>query len=516
MASTLLWGVPARASQKCGEIPTVLLLQDRSGSMKELVAGKTKWEIAKTSLVSLTKQFSSQLAIGLLLYPQWPEKFACTTGKVNVTPTVNNLSALTTALNSTYPSGNTPITASLDAAGAYLAGLSSKVHHVILVTDGKETCLTPSASLTQSGSCQWKSGTNFRKCGDCGWQFCLSSSVWSSVCAAKPEIHPCPGGQTCASSALCQGTITGSTTPKQAMAKLATQGVMGHVIGFGANVDTKVLKDLAVAGGTVNYSFAANPTQLQAALTKVAAAISCCGNGQLDKGELCDKKIPAGQAGACPKTCNDGKPCTSDKLSGADCSVTCQYTPITTPINGDGCCPTGANSGNDSDCKPNCGNGVLDPGEKCDPQIPKGQTGACDLKCDDKDPCTTDSVGGSACNPACITKAVGPNPATKDGCCPKKPANLTVMEDADCPPLCSPGGPKICIDPCKDVQCPPGHYCQWGKCIPWTADGGPATNPGDPVTDAGCDCRVGAGSERHGAAVLALLLGLLLLVRRRS
>jgi hypothetical protein len=33
----------------------------------------------------------------------------------------------------------------------------------------------------------------------------------------------------------------------------------------------------------------------------------------------------------------------------------------------DGCCPLGCNAYSDADCSPDCGNGVIEEGETCDP-----------------------------------------------------------------------------------------------------------------------------------------------------
>jgi hypothetical protein len=153
----------AARAQICGEVPKVLIVLDRSGSMKEQVGGQSKWAVAKSAVGGLAQQFSGQLALGLMLYPHWPETSGCATGTVNVDPTVGNQSGIVTALNSAYPSGNTPIAASLDAARTHLASLSSKAHHVILVSDGKETCLLPPAPLSAPGSCSWDNGTNYHK-----------------------------------------------------------------------------------------------------------------------------------------------------------------------------------------------------------------------------------------------------------------------------------------------------------------------------------------------------------------
>jgi hypothetical protein len=45
--------------------------------------------------------------------------------------------------------------------------------------------------------------------------------------------------------------------------------------------------------------------------------------------------------------------CTTNTLdNAATCQAACSYSPITSTINGDGCCPTGATRHTDSDCRP--------------------------------------------------------------------------------------------------------------------------------------------------------------------
>jgi cysteine-rich repeat protein len=59
--------------------------------------------------------------------------------------------------------------------------------------------------------------------------------------------------------------------------------------------------------------------------------------------------------------------CTRNVLtSGGTCTATCSFPAITLPINGDGCCPAGANHDNDVDCPARCGNGAVEPPEQCD------------------------------------------------------------------------------------------------------------------------------------------------------
>jgi cysteine-rich repeat protein len=160
-----------------------------------------------------------------------------------------------------------------------------------------------------------------------------------------------------------------------------------------------------------------------------------CGNGILEPGELCDTGITAG-AGACPATCNDNVSCTTDTLvNGGSCQATCTNTPITTPANGDGCCPAGANPGNDNDCALGCGNGFVDPGETCDTAITSG-AGKCPTTCSDNMACTRDVLlNASTCTAQCTFPAIT-TPINGDGCCPP---NGNANNDTDCAPVCGNG-----------------------------------------------------------------------------
>jgi hypothetical protein len=74
-----------------------------------------------------------------------------------------------------------------------------------------------------------------------------------------------------------------------------------------------------------------------------------CGNGVLEATELCD--------GTCPTTC-PGQGCSVFALQGAaaTCNARCvESGRITACTAGDGCCPPGCTSGNDSDCSLVCG-----------------------------------------------------------------------------------------------------------------------------------------------------------------
>jgi hypothetical protein len=111
---------------------------------------------------------------------------------------------------------------------------------------------------------------------------------------------------------------------------------------------------------------------------------STCGDGfiQAESGETCEPAqltdggaLPDANL-VCPTTCpDDGKSCTEEQLSGnaANCNAVCEHVTITSIVNGDGCCPDGANANTDSDCKPICGNDIREANEQCD-----GTTGCSD------------------------------------------------------------------------------------------------------------------------------------------
>jgi hypothetical protein len=113
---------------------------------------------------------------------------------------------------------------------------------------------------------------------------------------------------------------------------------------------------------------------------------SKCGDGviETEKGETCEParstsgKVFPDPGKVCPTTCaDDGDLCTKEQMSGsaANCNAVCQHVPITSIVNGDGCCPKGANASTDSDCSPVCGNGIREADEQCD------GTAGCDPQC---------------------------------------------------------------------------------------------------------------------------------------
>jgi hypothetical protein len=166
-----------------------------------------------------------------------------------------------------------------------------------------------------------------------------------------------------------------------------------------------------------------------------------CGNGTVDEGEACDTAIPDGDPGACPTEvgCDDGDPCTKDRLIGkGTCGAICAHDPVTVQsgTEHDGCCPAGAWHAVDVDCPAACGDGQLDvPDELCDPGLPSTDPRACPTACDDGDPCTLDVLQGSACQAHCVSTPITAL-VSGDGCCP---AGASQRTDPDCAAVCGNG-----------------------------------------------------------------------------
>ena len=191
-----------------------------------------------------------------------------------------------------------------------------------------------------------------------------------------------------------------------------------------------------------------------------------CGNGVVERGETCDPKS------SCPASCNDGKACTIDKMTGSrdTCNVACTHTNITNCVAGDGCCPAACNANTDSDCSPTCGNGAVEKGETCDPPS------SCPTSCDDHDPCTIDQMTGSPakCNVACTHTIRACSVGPKDNCCP---AACNANTDSDCSPTCGNGAVEA------------GETCDPPSSCPASCDDGKACTI-DQKTGSSANCNV--------------------------
>jgi hypothetical protein len=195
-----------------------------------------------------------------------------------------------------------------------------------------------------------------------------------------------------------------------------------------------------------------------------------CGDGVVETNENCDVAIKPPAAGSCPTSCRhpDAGACQTAFLTGTGCTVACFQTAITTPISGDGCCPPGATRATDSDCLGSCGDGIVDPGESCDPSAVG--PGACPTSCPPSpSACVQTTLTGSAtaCTAACVSKPIVACSPQSDGCCP---SGCTAADDPDCSTTCGDG--KVQSDETCDVAIPAGGA---GACPQSCNDGNSCT-----------------------------------------
>jgi hypothetical protein len=169
-----------------------------------------------------------------------------------------------------------------------------------------------------------------------------------------------------------------------------------------------------------------------------------CGNGTVEKecGETCDP------ASSCPTTCPARGCMLRRMVEAGTCRATCvDDRPQTTCVNGDECCPPGCNANNDTDCKPTCGNEVVEADETCDP------SSQCTVLCPNLG-CTLQKVAGAAssCNTRCIDAGKQTTCAAGDSCCPP---GCTTANDADCACTC---GNRVVEAACGET-CDPLSSC---------------------------------------------------------
>ena len=126
-----------------GEDSQILFIVDFSNSMNDTIMGKSKVDIARTTLAELLSQIPKNIKTGLRVYGHkagFTYIQGCQASTLCVPLGYNNSNNILSSLYSTRATGWTPITYSLkQAINNDFAGISGK-KHIILITDGGENC----------------------------------------------------------------------------------------------------------------------------------------------------------------------------------------------------------------------------------------------------------------------------------------------------------------------------------------------------------------------------------------
>ncbi len=208
--------------------PNVMILLDRSGSMDGIIGGRTRWDIAKEAVDTVTSRFDADIRFGLATYSSCLSG-GCSAGSIVVPIADTNAGAIQAFLAPLLGRGSsrgTPPNYLCDSGdpetstGRSLQALvgeaslqdATRANAVLLITDGAE-----------SGSCTPPAG---------------------------------PSGA---------GALLGQPVPVRTFA-----------VGFSADTDTAQLMAIAAAGGTAMSYQADDAAALLAALDAIAGSLASC------------------------------------------------------------------------------------------------------------------------------------------------------------------------------------------------------------------------------------------------
>ena len=127
--------IPAWLAAQDGRVMIVL---DGSNSMWGRVDGTEKIVIAREVLTDMLADLPAQMAVGLAAYGHRREK-DCADIEVLLPVGSHSRSAVERAIRSVQPRGMTPITAALQQVAGQLDAAGGPTH-IVLVSDGRETC----------------------------------------------------------------------------------------------------------------------------------------------------------------------------------------------------------------------------------------------------------------------------------------------------------------------------------------------------------------------------------------
>lgn len=206
-------------------VPNVLIVLDRSGSMKD----DGRWGQAVGALKSVVSNLDTGIAFGLMMFPGPGGGESCDAGAMSVMPAVGMGDAIAGALETTWPNGGTPTAPSLAIAKDVLAGVAGQ-SYVLLVTDGAPNC---------------NAGLDPNHCEFTGFY----------------------GSEGCLDDTRSVGSV----------AELAAANIPTYVIGFDTDAWSDVLSSMASAGATgQDYFPVDNGTSLESTLSELAGNVVSC------------------------------------------------------------------------------------------------------------------------------------------------------------------------------------------------------------------------------------------------
>jgi hypothetical protein len=145
----------SQAKEKCSEdtekievkikpvsSPDVLLVLDSSGSMKEEISGRRKWDILVEAVEHVVSTYKDKARFGLIYFPQ--KFFLCGPIELNLKIDHNNTEELISLLKarSNQVMGGTPLPEALQVARQYFETAENLMEqrYILLTTDGMPTC----------------------------------------------------------------------------------------------------------------------------------------------------------------------------------------------------------------------------------------------------------------------------------------------------------------------------------------------------------------------------------------
>ncbi len=136
--SLLLAGWLSASSGYAAEAGKIMLVLDASGSMWEQIDGKSKIEIARSTIAELVNHWPAEQQLGLMAYGH-RRKGDCNDIETLIPPSKLDQAAFMRQVNALKPMGKTPLSQSVTLAAEALK-YSEDPATVILVSDGEETC----------------------------------------------------------------------------------------------------------------------------------------------------------------------------------------------------------------------------------------------------------------------------------------------------------------------------------------------------------------------------------------